>query len=134
MIHAGLLTVMYLQSVQPDFGGKVYVIGQGGIPKELEEVGIPYITDEIDTLPQDWVRDNSNVQSLVKSLDPDVRCVMVGFDPNMSYPKIFKAMNYLKREDCPFLVRVEPENFEHLFYFKMLFSCLRLQMWILHFL
>ena len=103
MIHAGLLTVMYLQTLK-DFTGKVYVIGQPGIPKELQEAGIPYITDEVDVLPYAWVQDPSSIGDLVKDLDPDVRCVIVGFDPNMSYPKVFKAMNYLNREGCIFLV------------------------------
>ena len=109
VIHAGLLTVMYLRKTDPDFassGKKAYVIGQGGIPKELAEVGIPFVTDETDLLPPGFTQgDPAAVGDLVSGLDPAVGCVMVGFDPNLTYPKIFKAMNYLQREGALFLVR-----------------------------
>ena len=41
---------------------------------------------------------------MFSSLDPDVKCVIVGYDAHITYVKMTKAASYLQREGSVFLV------------------------------
>ena len=45
-------------------------------------------------MPAQWGLDTA--QELTNKLDPNVECVIVGFDKDISYIKIMKATTYLK--------------------------------------
>ncbi|RUS76893.1 hypothetical protein EGW08_015332, partial [Elysia chlorotica] len=49
----------------------------------------------------DWLAD--------VELDPQVKCVLVGFDPHFSYMKMLRASSYLKKPSCLFLA-TNPDN------------------------
>ncbi|XP_059094563.1 uncharacterized protein LOC131889474 [Tigriopus californicus] len=101
IIQAGFLTAAYLH--EKHFSKKVYVIGEDGLESELQELGISYINQRDDPLPDGWNEDK--IRETLDNLDPDVNCVMVGFDPNFSYMKMLKACNYIQRSpDCHFVV------------------------------
>ena len=48
--------------------------------------------------------DADAVKSLFSSLDPDVGCVVVGYDAHITYVKMTKAASYLQREGSILLV------------------------------
>lgn len=101
IIQAGFLTAAYLY--QQKFSQKVYVIGEDGLESELQELGIPYINQRHDPLPEGW--NENSIRETLDNLDPAVNCVMVGFDPHFSYMKMLKACNYIQRSpDCQFVV------------------------------
>lgn len=41
------------------------------------------------------------------TLDPEIKCVLVGFDKYISYPKMMKAASYARQKDCIFLATNE---------------------------
>lgn len=74
---------------------KAYVLGSPALAAELEAVGVSSVGVGPEALqgenPSDW---------LAVPLDPDVRAVVVGFDPHFSYMKLTKAVRYLQQPDC----------------------------------
>lgn len=74
---------------------KAYVLGSPALAAELEAVGVASVGVGPEALqgesPSDW---------LAVPLDPDVRAVVVGFDPHFSYMKLTKAVRYLQQPDC----------------------------------
>ncbi|RUS81930.1 hypothetical protein EGW08_010316, partial [Elysia chlorotica] len=83
-----------------NFKDKVYVMGKKeSIGEELDAVGIKYTGPGPDPIVgtgyADWLQE-------IK-LDPEVKCVVVGFDPHISYMKMIRAASYLKNPDCLFL-------------------------------
>lgn len=74
---------------------KAYVLGSPALAAELEAVGVTSVGVGPDVLhgdgPSDW---------LAVPLEPDVRAVVVGFDPHFSYMKLTKAVRYLQQPDC----------------------------------
>ncbi|KAK3793802.1 hypothetical protein RRG08_061935 [Elysia crispata] len=96
----------YLRSA--NFKDKVYVMGKKeSIGEELDAVGIKYTGPGPDpivgTSYADWLE---NVK-----LDPEVKCVLVGFDPDISYMKLIRAASYLKKPDCIYLATNEDSSF-----------------------
>ncbi len=118
-MHAGFVAADYIKSQNMR---KVYVAGPKEVCEELEEVGVEYEHQEVrgriygiangsviltfvqtDPMPEKW--DNGLVDSLIVSrMDPKVDCVVVGYDVNMSYVKVARAANYLKKQNAKFLV------------------------------
>ncbi|KAM4624259.1 glycerol-3-phosphate phosphatase [Polymixia lowei] len=89
-------SAVYLKTVCK-LEGKVYLIGTDALKQELESVGIqstPAGADHISGGQIDW----ANVP-----LDPEVKAVVVGFDPHFSYMKLSRAMQYLTDPDCLFV-------------------------------
>ncbi|GFO27980.1 phosphoglycolate phosphatase [Plakobranchus ocellatus] len=90
-----------------NFKDKVYVIGKKeAMGAELENAGIRYTGTGPDPLEgntyADWL---SNIK-----LDPEVKCVLVGFDPHISYMKLIRAASYLKKPDCVYLATNEDSS------------------------
>ncbi|XP_016362458.1 pyridoxal phosphate phosphatase-like [Sinocyclocheilus anshuiensis] len=74
--------------------GKVYVIGCGGVLKELRDAGVP-VAEEEDAEP------GASIYNC--PLDPDVKAVLVGYDENFTFMKLAKACCYLRSSECLFL-------------------------------
>ncbi|TRY88151.1 hypothetical protein DNTS_029454 [Danionella cerebrum] len=75
--------------------GKVYVIGGGGVRKELEDAGVPTVEEETE-------RDRG-VSITDCPLDPEVKAVLVGYDEGFTFMKLAKACCYLQDTECLFL-------------------------------
>ncbi|XP_067288886.1 pyridoxal phosphate phosphatase [Pseudorasbora parva] len=77
--------------------GKVFVIGCGGVMKELQDAGVP-------VLEEDEAADREPGTSIYNCpLDPDVKAVLVGYDENFTFMKLAKASCYLMNSECLFL-------------------------------
>ncbi|XP_049810292.1 glycerol-3-phosphate phosphatase isoform X2 [Schistocerca nitens] len=61
--------------------------------------------------PDPMVCDMGTLVSSKIKLDPEVGAVIVGFDEQISYPKILKAGSYLKNPDCLFLATNTDQQF-----------------------
>lgn len=74
---------------------KAYVLGSPALAAELEAVGVTSVGVGPEPLqgegPGDWLH---------APLEPDVRAVVVGFDPHFSYMKLTKALRYLQQPGC----------------------------------
>ena len=89
-------TALYLrQRLAGPPAPKAYVLGSVALAAELEAVGISCVGVGPEPLPGEgpgaW---------LDAPLEPDVRAVVVGFDPHFSYMKLTKAVRYLQQPDC----------------------------------
>lgn len=87
----------YLKKI--GFKKKAYVVGFEQIGKELDAVGIEHIgigPDVFDTALSEYFQDKYR-------LDPDVGAVISGIDTHFSFPKLLKAINYLKNPEVLFL-------------------------------
>ena len=82
---------------EKNFNKTVYVVGQSGISKELDNVGIKHFGVGPDML------DTSSVFERELNIQSDVGAVIVGFDSNLSYNKICKACTYLNDPNCLFI-------------------------------
>ncbi|KAH9502725.1 hypothetical protein Btru_069605 [Bulinus truncatus] len=88
----------YLKSI--GFKNKVYLIGKDdSLGTELKDAGIQYFgpgPDPINgTTYEEWLKNTI--------LDPEVKGVVVGFDPHFNYMKIMKAASYLRNPDCIYI-------------------------------
>uniref|UniRef100_A0A0K2UIP7 Phosphoglycolate phosphatase n=1 Tax=Lepeophtheirus salmonis TaxID=72036 RepID=A0A0K2UIP7_LEPSM len=108
VLGTAYLAAWYLKS--RNFEGKVYMIGESGLAQELDDVGIEHIGLGPDLPPKEPFSAHVAVD-IVKELDPDVNCVIVAFDFNISYPKIIKAINYLEKPGVIFLASNTDERF-----------------------
>lgn len=79
----------YLKSI--NFTDKCYVIGSQGIAKELEKAKINFfgVGPNSNQVPDPGAFDYKTMQ-----LDPEVKCVAVGFDHYFNYPKLVEATSY----------------------------------------
>lgn len=90
------LAAAYLK--EKNFNKKAYIVGNDGIAKELDAVGIRHIGLE----PDPPVKDSLQMIRDFKP-DPEVGAVVVGFDDQISYPKIVKAATYLQDPNVHFV-------------------------------
>lgn len=80
-------------------GKKVYVIGEIGIPQELDLIGVPYIGGPDDSDKQPDMGPGGYLEH-----DRDVGAVIVGFDRYVNYYKIQYAQLCLNENpDCKFI-------------------------------
>lgn len=100
-------TAVYLQSI--GFQQKVFVVGMSGISKELEKVGIASFGVGLDPTPASWTPGQCDIE-----LEEDVGAVVVGFDNQISFPKLARACSYAKRENCMFIASNGDETYPHL--------------------
>lgn len=89
-------TALYLrQRLAGPPAPKAYVLGSAALATELEAVGVACVGVGPEPLqgdgPSAW---------LDAPLEPDVRAVVVGFDPHFSYMKLTKAVRYLQQPGC----------------------------------
>ncbi|XP_060068256.1 uncharacterized protein LOC132548408 [Ylistrum balloti] len=96
-----VLCTAYLHSRK--FTDKVYVIGNPGMAEELDRFGIRHTG-----LGPDIVGDQRRLEDFIPTeLDPEIGCVLVGFDPNISFTKMVKGASYARRPDVLFLATNE---------------------------
>ncbi|XP_008843441.1 glycerol-3-phosphate phosphatase [Nannospalax galili] len=89
-------TALYLrQRLAGTPAPKAYVLGSPALAAELEAVGVASVGVGPEPLQGD-----SPGSWLEAPLEPDVRAVVVGFDPHFSYMKLTKAVRYLQQPDC----------------------------------
>lgn len=100
-------TALYLQGI--NFDGKAFVVGSAGIAKELAKVGIESIGVGPDLTPNHWVPGYAEFDDY----DYDVNAVVVGFDNQISFPKLMKACSYAARPDCLLIAANADDTFPH---------------------
>nr|KAG5702911.1 hypothetical protein BaRGS_034684 [Batillaria attramentaria] len=83
------------------FKDKVFLVGCPAMGTELDAVGIRHIG--IGPYPYE----GSIKEWLIMNLDPEVKCVLVGYDSEVSYMKSMHASTYLQQPDCLFLATSE---------------------------
>ena len=80
------------------YDGKVYLVGSKGLAGELDNVGIPHTG-----LGDGATEEDVDEQYIVDmELDPEIKCVVVGFDFGINYLKLAKAACYLGQPGCRF--------------------------------
>lgn len=91
MVTCSNTTARYLKEIE--FAKKAYVIGSKSLVDELEAVGITTVGAGPDlmecALPV-------FVPKQLMKMDSEVGAVVIGFDADFSFPKLFKAVNYLR--------------------------------------
>jgi phosphoglycolate phosphatase len=105
MVASSHTTAAYLKSV--GFDKKAYVIGNKTIVSELEAVGIKTIGSGPDTVEASLAE---HVLGTVKSFDKEVGAVVVAFDEFYGFPKLFKAVNYLRNPEVKFIATNNDEK------------------------
>ncbi|XP_074660436.1 glycerol-3-phosphate phosphatase-like [Tubulanus polymorphus] len=99
-LTSSYIAAHYLKNIL-DFKGKVYMIGNKAMCDELDEVGIKYTGGvQPDPVPENFTFD----ASWTFEKDPDINCVLVGFDPCVNFSKVIKTTTYLyKKPDVLFI-------------------------------
>ena len=95
-------SALYLKSViSPQ--GKVYLVGNSAMQKELENVGVKTVG-----LGPDTTLTTQDIPETLKlPLDPDVEAVLVGMDGHIGLTKIIVAGSYLSDSKCKFVATNE---------------------------
>lgn len=91
------------------FNKKAYVIGSKALKAELEKVGITVVGHGPDTMEHALPE---FVQKVLPHMDREVGAVVVGFDEHFCFPKLFKAVNYLRNPAVQFIATNEDEKFD----------------------
>lgn len=99
-------TAIYLKSM--GFNRKVFVVGMNGISKELAKVGIESFGVGPDPTPSGWTPGQCDIE-----LEDDVGAVVIGFDNQISFPKLARACSYVKKDDCLFIASNGDESYPH---------------------
>ncbi|KAL8597587.1 hypothetical protein ACOMHN_001518 [Nucella lapillus] len=95
IVCTAYIAAQYLHSHQ--FKGKVYLVGNPAIAAELDAMGIKHSgagPDPVVGTVTEWID---------MDFDPEVNCVLVGFDVDLSFMKLLKAATYLQRPGCLFV-------------------------------
>ncbi|KAJ8299299.1 hypothetical protein KUTeg_023359 [Tegillarca granosa] len=82
---------LYLKNI--DFKGKIYLVGNSNMAQELDEFGFNHTG-----LGPDPVEGMGQTDFFNTELDPEINCVLVGFDPYINYKKMVKGSSYARRE------------------------------------
>eukprot|EP01087_Luapelamoeba_hula_P015513 TRINITY_DN4648_c1_g1_i1.p1 TRINITY_DN4648_c1_g1~~TRINITY_DN4648_c1_g1_i1.p1 ORF type:complete len:307 (-),score=61.80 TRINITY_DN4648_c1_g1_i1:187-1107(-) len=104
IVSSSYMSAYYLSSIK--FDRKVYVVGEIGVQKELEAVGIQWVGGETHS-------EYKSMKDLdTEPLDPDVGAVVVGLDTNLNYRKLAMAKFYLdSRKDSVFVSTNQDSTF-----------------------
>ncbi|KAK2177474.1 hypothetical protein NP493_597g04018 [Ridgeia piscesae] len=97
IISSSYVTAHYLKYIVK-YTGKVYTVGPQGLAQELNAVGIPNFGTGPD-VAENWKFEDYTTLPL----DPEVNCVVVGFDKDFSYVKLCRATAYLRDKGCLFV-------------------------------
>jgi len=98
-------SAVYLNSI--GFEGNAYIIGCSGISNELAKFGIKSTGVGFEGTPDNWAPGFADIEDY----DHDVNAVIVGFDNQISFPKLVKACSYVKKPDCLFIAANADETF-----------------------
>lgn len=98
-------TALYLNSI--GFHGRAYVVGCSGISKELAKFGIESDGVGYEPTPDHWAPGFADIEDY----DHDVTAVIVGFDNQISFPKLVKACSYANKPDCLFIASNSDETY-----------------------
>lgn len=107
MICVSNVLARYL--VKSGFNKKAYVIGSQALKAELEKVGISVVGYGPDVMVHALPE---FVQKELPNMDREVGAVVVGFDEHFCFPKLFKAVNYLRNPAVQFIATNEDEKFD----------------------
>jgi phosphoglycolate phosphatase len=105
MIATSHATAQYLKSI--GFDKTAYVIGNKVLVAELEAVGIKTIGSGPDVCDTPLAE---HVFKAAKSFDKEVGAVVVAFDEHFGFPKLFKAVNYLRNPAVKFIATNDDEK------------------------
>jgi phosphoglycolate phosphatase len=94
MITSSHTTAQYMKQI--GFKKKAYVIGRQVLGDELTAAGIEVVGMGPDVMDQPL---QAHVMSVLPKMDKEVGAVIVGFDDHFSFPKLFKAVNYLRNPE-----------------------------------
>ena len=97
-------SAVYLDSI--GFDKKVYVVGCSGIPGELKKFGIESTGVGLEPTPENWTPGMADVE-----LDDDVGAVVIGFDNQISFPKLVKACSYVNKPGNLFIASNADESY-----------------------
>ena len=98
-------TALYLNSI--GFDGHAYVIGCSGISKELAKFNIESEGVGLEQTPSEWAPGFADIEDY----NHEIRAVIVGFDNQISFPKLVKACSYAKKDDCILIAANSDETF-----------------------
>ncbi|XP_022291086.2 glycerol-3-phosphate phosphatase-like [Crassostrea virginica] len=105
IVCTSYISALYLHNM--NFKGKIYVVGNPSIGAELDRFGLRHTGIGPDPPDEDQPAFQP-VSGL--DLDPEIKCVLVGFDKYISYPKIMKAASYARQEGNIFLATNEDSH------------------------
>lgn len=98
-------TAVYLNSI--GFDGRAFVWGCSGISKELAKFGIDSEGVGFEATPSNWAPGFADIEDY----DHEINAVIVGFDNQISFPKLVKACSYVNKPDCLFIAANADETF-----------------------
>lgn len=107
MIASSHTTAQYMKLIE--FDKKAYVISGKTLVGELENVGITTIGCGPDLIDSSL---SGHVMKTLKTMDKEVGAVIVGFDEHFSFPKLFKAVNYLRNPAVKFIATNDDEKID----------------------
>ncbi|KAK6054571.1 single-strand binding family protein [Cooperia oncophora] len=108
VINPAVVLAAYFRDREDYAGQPVYLLGTENLKKTLESIGQVRC---FGTGP-DYVKDHTD-HDFIHDMDLSLRpkAVVCSYDSHLSYPKIMKAANYLKRNEVEFLVTNEDYTF-----------------------
>lgn len=110
IINSAYSTAIYINEVlKLNKNEKIWVLGQNGITKELEDFGYKTLTFDKMDKKIDLTIDNIN-----NLIDLNVGCVVVGLDFDLTYIKLSITLQYLLNKNIPFIAT----NIDSTFPFK----------------
>lgn len=108
MIASSPATAMYMKEI--GFSKKAYVIGSKNVHEQLRAQGIRTIGEGPEYSTKDSLPEQ--VQHELSQMDREVGAVVCSFDPHFSFPKLFKAVNYLRNPNVAFIATNDDENID----------------------
>ncbi|XP_063398705.1 glycerol-3-phosphate phosphatase-like isoform X1 [Mytilus trossulus] len=102
VICTGHAAAQYIKA--QNLKGKVYCVGNTSMGVELDSFGIKHFGIGPDEVPGSI--EQIGIQQHV-NLDPEVSCVLVGFDPHINYMKMTKAASYIRKNGTLFVATNE---------------------------
>lgn len=107
MISSSHATACYMKQI--GFDKKAYVIGSKALDKELQLAGIQTVGCGADIIDSPLA---IHVMKELKQMDKEIGAIIVGFDEHFSFPKLFKAVNYLRNPEVLFITTNPDEKID----------------------